>query len=245
MSTRVLYEERQAHGVRIGEMRLDSVNGMNPLSSATVREMHARFAALHADDAPHAVVLSAQGRFFCAGADVKEFRAFDAPAFREYMSGILALYAAMIEAARPVVCVVHADALGGGAALALCADFAIAAQGARFGFPESHRGLAGGGYLIPRLVGKHLAAEMVILGRSYGAGEMLAHGLLNRVCAPEALAACADELCAALAAIPASALRVAKRSLAGGLTVDLREAMQRHVDAQTAAFVVARAEGRV
>lgn len=245
MSTRLTYTERTAHGVTFGELHLASDNGMNPLSIAVVRGMRARLAALNAADAPpHALLLTAEGRVFCAGADVKEFRGFDAAAFRDYMSEILALYADMLEVRRPILCLVQADALGGGAALALCSDFAISASHARFGFPESHRGLAGGGYLIPRLVGKHLAAEMVILGRNYSADEMLRHGLLNTVCPQEELAARADALMAELARIPDSALAVAKRSLSAGLSVGLREAMAHHVDAQTAAFTAVRAKGR-
>lgn len=244
MSTRLAYGEREAHGVRLGELQLSSDGGLNPLSLAVVRALRERLAAVDAaHDPPHLLVLSAEGRGFCAGADVKEFRGFDGPAFEAYMREILALYADMLALCRPIVCRVHADALGGGAALALCSDFAVAADHARFGFPESHRGLAGGGYLIPRLVGKHLAADMVILGRTYSAADMLGHGLLNAVCPADALDARIDALCAELARIPPSALGVAKRSLSAGLSMGLREAMAQHVEAQTAAFVRMRVAG--
>lgn len=245
MSTRLEYSEREAHGVRLGELRLASDNGMNPLSRSVVRGMRERLAAMQSPDAPHVLVLTSAGRCFCAGADVKEFRGFDVQAFRDYMSEILALYAEMIEVGTPIVCLVHADARGGGAALAFCSDFVIAADHARFALPEAHRGLAGGGYLMPRLVGKHLAAEMVLLGRDYTADDMLRLGLVNQVCPADALAHRAEVLCAELAGIPPSAFAVGKRSLAAGLGVGLREAMQRHVEAQSAAFIRARAQGLV
>lgn len=245
MSTRLRYTERDAHGVRFGELHLASDSGVNPLSTAVVQGMRARLAAMRGADAPHALLVTAEGRCFCAGADVKEFRGFDARAFRDYMTEVLTLYAEMIELDRPIVSLVHADARGGGAAVALCSDFVIAADRARFALPEAHRGLAGGGYLMPRLVGKQLAAEMVLLGRDYSAEEMRRLGLVNDLCAVEALDARADALCAELARIPPSAFAVGKRSLAGGLTVGLREAMCWHVDAQTAAFASARAKGLV
>jgi enoyl-CoA hydratase/carnithine racemase len=267
--TRVRTSTHDAHGRRWERLHLSSASGVNPLSGATVAALRARLAAI--DEAvaaevgdpagdpesgapgarrtsegpgvPHALLLTAEGRCFCAGADIKEFRGFDAAAFSAYMAEVLALYAGMVELRRPIVSVVHADARGGGAALALCSDFVVAAEDARFALPESHRGLAGGGWLMPRLMGRQRAAEMVLLGREFTAGEMAAMGLVNRVCPADDLESTLDELCAALAAMPASAFGVGKRSLAGGLSVGLREAMDWHVRAQTEAFVKARAAG--
>jgi enoyl-CoA hydratase/carnithine racemase len=265
--TRLRATVDESHGRRWERLHLTSASGVNPLSRATVAALRARLAAVDAAvaaeacgpafasphppspaaaaAAPHALLLTAEGRCFCAGADVKEFRRFDAAAFSSYMSDVLALYAEMVEVRRPIVCVVHADARGGGAALALCADFVVAAEDARFALPESHRGLAGGGWLMPRLMGRQRAAEMVLLGREFTAGEMAAMGLVNRVCAVADLEAAADELCASLAKMPPSAFGVGKRSLAGGLSVGLREAMDWHVRAQTEAFTQARAAGLV
>lgn len=245
MSTRLEYSEHDAFGVRVGRLHLSSESGVNPLSGQVVRDLRDRLAGMSAADAPHLLRLTAQGRCFCAGADVKEFRNFDADAFREYMLGILALYAEMIEVCKPIVCVVHADARGGGAALALCSDFVIAADDAKFALPEAHRGLAGGGYLMPRLIGKQLASAMVLLGREVGAAAMRDLGLVTEVCPAGELDRRTDALCEEIARIPPSAFAVGKRSLAGGLSVGLREAMQWHVDAQTAAFVEARTRGLV
>lgn len=245
MTTRIEYTQREAYGVELGHLHLSSDNGVNPLSSHVVDALRARIAATGEAGAPHLLLLTAQGRCFCAGADLKEFRGFDEAAFRDYMGRVLALYAEMIEAPRPIVCAVQADARGGGAALALCADFVVASRDARFALPESLRGLAGGGYLMPRLIGKQLAAEMVLLGRDFSAEEMRALGAVNAVCDAAELADRVEDYCDRLARIPASAFPVGKRSLAGGLSTGLREAMDWHVDAQTRAFVTARGEGRV
>lgn len=245
MTTRLDYSERAHAGVTLGCLHLSSDNGVNPLSGHIVAALRARFASMSSPGAPHALVLTSAGRCFCAGADVKEFRGFDEAAFRDYMANVLALYAEMIETPRPIVCAVHADARGGGAALALSSDFVIASRNAVFALPESHRGLAGGGYLIPRLIGKQLAAEMVLLGRDFAADEMKSLGAVNEVCEADALAARTDAMCERLARIPASAFPVGKRSLCGGLTTGLREAMAWHVDAQTLAFRSARERGLV
>jgi enoyl-CoA hydratase/carnithine racemase len=245
MSTQVKYVEQERFGVVMGHLDLSSDSGVNPLSLHVVETLREHMAATHQSNAPHLLLLTAQGRCFSAGADVKEFRGFDEVGFRNYMARVLALYAEMIEASRPIVCAVHADARGGGAALALCSDFVVAQRDARFALPESLRGLAGGGYLMPRLIGKQMAAEMVLLGRDFSAEEMHGLGAVNALCSAQELELTAAGFCERLAAIPVSAFVVGKRSLAGGLSTGLREAMQWHVDAQTQAFTRARAEGRV
>lgn len=245
MPTTLTYQETEAGGITLGRCHLESDSGVNPLSTHVVAEFRALMRSLDHDRPPHALVVSAEGRCFCAGADLKEFRAFDADSFSAYMVEVLAMYAEMIELRKPIVCLVHADARGGGAALALCSDFVIAADSARFALPEAHRGLAGGGYLMPRLVGKQRAAELVLLGREVSAAQMLQWGLVNEVCAPAELDRRGAAWCDELARIPAGAFAVGKQSLAAGLSIGLREAMARHVEVQTEAFVTARARGLV
>ncbi|MBU6273112.1 MAG: enoyl-CoA hydratase/isomerase family protein [Betaproteobacteria bacterium] len=240
MSTRLSCRSLCIEGVAFGEVTLSSANGVNPLSLSAVRALREQLAALAGPQAPHGLVIRAEGRFFCAGADVKEFRDFDADRFRGYMTEVLGLYADLIDAPRPILSLVQADALGAGAALALCSDFVLAADPVRFAFPEAQRGLAGGGYLMPRLIGRQRAAEMVLLGRPLSAQRAEQLGLVNEVCAPEAFAARTRAWLAEIAAIAPGAFAVGKRSLAGGLSVDLRQAMDWHVQAQTEAFIQAR-----
>jgi len=236
MATRLSRRSYLADGVTIAEVTFESRSGVNPLSLEVVRGLREQLAALAGAAAPHALVIRSEGRCFCAGADVKEFRGFDVDGFRHYMTEVLGLYADLIEAPRPILSLVHADALGAGAALALCSDFVLAADTARFAFPEAQRGLAGGGYLMPRLIGRQRAAEMVLLGRSMSAARAEALGLVNEVCAADQLDERARAWIAEMAAIDPRAFAVGKRSLAGGLSVDLRQAMDWHIQAQTEAF---------
>jgi enoyl-CoA hydratase/carnithine racemase len=242
MPTTVSVRERRAKGRVFTQLHLTSDSGVNPLSSGTVQEIRETLQRLCAPGTAHGLLLSAEGRSFSAGADVKEFRSFDLGDFRRYMSDILAMYAEMTEFPKPIVSLVHADALGGGAALAFFSDFVIAVDSARFGLPEVHRGLAGGGYLMPKLIGKHRAAEMVLLGRSFSASDMLGWGLVNEVCSAGEMEERAHALCEELATLSVEAFAVAKASLSGGLALSLREAMERHVMAQTEAFARARTE---
>lgn len=243
MSTSVTYSPREIGGIQVGEFRLQSDSGVNPLSSAVVAAVADRLRTLDNLDPPHALLLRAEGRCFSAGADLKEFRNITADGFRRFMADILAMYVAMVELPKPVISLVHADARGGGAALALFSDFVIAADTAMFALPESHRGLAGGGYLMPKLIGRQRAAEMVLLGRSYTAAQMMGMGLVNEVCPATELEDRCAALCAELGTLSPGAFAVGKRSLAAGLCVSLREAMAVHVEAQTQAFMLARSRG--
>jgi enoyl-CoA hydratase/carnithine racemase len=229
--------ERRAGGRTFTEVRLVSVSGVNPLSSGTVAELRELMRTQAASGDRHGLFLRAQGRSFCAGADVKEFRTFGTEDFRGYMDAIMALYAEMLQFPQPIVSLVHADALGGGAALAFFSDLVIVVRGAKLGLPEVHRGLAGGGYLMPRLLGKQRAAEMVLLGRSLDADAALRLGLVTEVCEAGELEARAQAMAEELAALAPEGLAVAKASLAAGLSLDLLPAMQAHVRAQTEAFV--------
>lgn len=245
MPTELSFVEHQVDARLFLDCVLSSDSGVNPLSGAVVQALRDKLQALEPEAPPHAVVIRSKGRCFCAGADLKEFKTFDEAAFRQYMCEVLALYAQMIALPKPILSVVHADARGGGAALALSSDFVIAVPQARFALPEALHGLAGGGYLMPRLMGRQRAAEMVLLGREFSAEQMLSWGLVNEVCPPDQLEARTTAWCEEIARIPASAFVVGKTSLAAGLSVTLPEAMQRHVDAQTQAFVSARSKGLV
>ncbi|WP_051952561.1 enoyl-CoA hydratase/isomerase family protein [Xenophilus azovorans] len=233
--------ERHAASRVFTEICLRSPSGVNPLSSGTVAELRnlLREQAARADR--HGLFIRAEGRAFCAGADVKEFRSFDVDGFRAAMTGILALYMEMIRFPQPIVALVQGDALGGGAALAFCSDYTITVRGAAFGLPEVHRGLAGGGWLMPRLLGRHRAAEMVLLGRTLDARRALELGLVGEVCEADELDARAQALAEELGALAPTGLTVAKTSLAGGLGLDLGAAMEAHIEAQTRAFAQMRA----
>jgi enoyl-CoA hydratase/carnithine racemase len=235
-STAIEQLERRANGRSFLELRLSSTSGVNPMSGSTVAGIREILRTQAANPDLHGLFISAEGRLFCAGADVKEFAAFDVQDFRAYMTDILAMYLEMTRFPKPIASLVHADALGAGAALAFFSDFVLAAKTVRFGLPEVQRGLAGGGYLMARMLGRQLAAEWVMLGRPFTAADAQRMGLVNEVCDASEIEARAAALAAELATLQPSGLAVAKKSLAGGFTTDLESAMQLHVAAQTEAF---------
>jgi 2-(1,2-epoxy-1,2-dihydrophenyl)acetyl-CoA isomerase len=142
------------------------------------------------DEAVRAVVLAGAGDHFCAGADIvaRNTPARDAPRprvgsiQRRVPSLAHRLVPLVLSVQVPVVCRVQGWAAGIGFHLALAADFAVAADDARFWEPFTRRGFtpdSGGTWLLPRLVGMVRARELLLLGRTLHAAEAVDWGLIH------------------------------------------------------------------
>ena len=171
------------------------------------------------DHAVRVVVIAANGKHFCSGADVSgigggEKHATDA--MRRIMNGAQRLMAAVLDCGKPVIAVVGGAAAGIGAHLALASDLVVASEDASFIEVFVRRGLVidgGGAYLLPRRMGLQKAKELAFFGDKLPAAEALALGMVNRVVPAEQLTAAADEFALRLAAGPTTAISLTKRLL--------------------------------
>ncbi|MDX6234673.1 MAG: 2-(1,2-epoxy,2-dihydrophenyl)acetyl-CoA isomerase, partial [Nocardioidaceae bacterium] len=174
--------------------------------------------------AVRAVVLTATGKGFCTGADLRASRPLPprpegAPdraagdVARTIREGAQRLIAAVLDCEKPVIAAVNGTAAGIGAHLALACDLVVAAEGARFIEVFVRRGLVpdgGGAYLLPRLVGVQKAKELLFFGDDLPAEEAQRIGLINAVVAPEALEETARAWAARLAAGPTRSISLTK-----------------------------------
>jgi len=137
----------------------------------------------------------------------------------------------------PLIAAVRGYALGGGCELAMACDMIVAGDDAQFGQPEIKLGVipgVGGTQRLTRAIGKARAMELVLTGRTMGAAEADALGLLTRVVPPEDTVAAALDLAARIAAMPPIAVLAAKQailradelSLAAGLEFERRVFLQ-------------------
>ncbi|MFB9180176.1 enoyl-CoA hydratase/isomerase family protein [Dactylosporangium sucinum] len=178
-----------------------------------------------------AVVLSAVGRAFCAGGDLSLPRrdpvagrparvvGETGPAVRSAQ----ALIAAVLDCPKPVIAAVNGVAAGMGAQLALAADFVVASPQARFAELFITRGIvpdAGAAYLLPRVLGLHLAKRLLLLGGDLSVAEAERLGIVHQVVEPEELDAAAGALAARLATGATIAIGLAKRLLNRSLDAD-------------------------
>jgi enoyl-CoA hydratase/carnithine racemase len=163
------------------------------------------------------IVLTGAGdRAFCAGADLKERRAMPDGAWRAQHTIFEQAFKAMMDCPVPVIAAVNGAAYGGGCEMALAADFAYAADTARFALTETTLGIipgVGGTQNLPRACGVRRAKEIVFTGTPIGAEQALAWGLVNRVVPAAGLM---DEVMATARRIAANApiaVAQAKRAL--------------------------------
>ena len=197
-----------------------------PVNALPVRGWHdlaAAVTAAGADPETRAVILSATGRGFCAGVDIKEMqRLAGHEGILGASQGCFAAFAAVYDCPVPVIAAVHGFCLGGGIGLAGNADVIIAAEDATFGLPEVDRGALGAATHLARLVPQQLMRAMVYTCRTVTARELLSFGSVLEVVPRGELRAAARELAETIAAKDPAVIRLAKQSLNGIDPVDVK-----------------------
>jgi 2-(1,2-epoxy-1,2-dihydrophenyl)acetyl-CoA isomerase len=173
--------------------RPEQANGMN---MELIMELAA--AASHCDALVNAhqvraVVITGEGRIFCAGGDIHSFKSFGDDVSREIarLAGYLhEATATFMHMKAPVITAVNGAAAGAGFSLAIMGDIVIASQSASFMLAYTAIGLSPDGaatWHLPRIVGLRRAQEMLLLNRKLSADEALQWGLVTKVVADEQL----------------------------------------------------------
>jgi enoyl-CoA hydratase len=155
-----------------------------------------------------------------AAADARHLLAVRARRLKSF-----AAYDALERLPMPAIAVVAGPAVGSGVEIAAACDFIIATPAASFRTPEALWGTVGATQRLPRIIGKRLAKDLMFTGRALGAEEAREAGLVARVVAPDALAACLAEITATILKAPPAAMALAKRCVDEGLERDPRGAL--------------------
>ncbi|GBD22649.1 putative enoyl-CoA hydratase echA12 [bacterium HR29] len=185
----------------VGFLTLARPERLNALNYQMVRELRRFFEARHRDFATRVIVITGEGRGFCAGLDLKA-GAEQGPwiegvgpvqtlfAFQEDIAELMVL---MRRCPQPLIAAVNGPAAGGGLSLTLACDYRIATDTARFACSYVNLGLSGcdvgSSYFLPKLVGPAWAADMIYSGRLVDASEALRIGLVNELVPREELLA--------------------------------------------------------
>lgn len=227
---------------RTGDVLVITLNRPDRLNAAPPAMFDEIAAALTELAGARAVLIKGAGRAFCAGADIasgalvsaEPAAATHAALTDHYNPGILAI----VKLGVPVVSAVRGAAAGIGCSLALAADFCVASETAYFLQAFVNIGLVpdgGATWLLPRLVGRARAAEMMMLGEKLPAAKAHDWGLVHRVVADDQLEQEALALAARLAAGPTAALGLIRRGLVQALERTLEETLAMEADHQRAA----------
>jgi cyclohexa-1,5-dienecarbonyl-CoA hydratase len=197
---------------------------LNILNLAMMQDVNSALGALASRDDAKLLVIDHEGKAFSAGVDIKDHTADKVESMMELLHRMFELLGAL---ACPTVAVVKGPALGAGCELATFCDMVVASEQATFGLPEIKVGVFPpiAAAVLPHLVGRNRALELVLTGEAVGAEEARQIGLINRVFPADGFREKVDAFIAQLTSLSAPVLKLAKRALDRGLYVSVAEAL--------------------
>jgi len=216
----VKYEQEGAVAI----LTIERPEALNALNSQVLSDLDEAISKVEAADDVFAVILTGAGRSFVAGADIGEmvnFSARDGKKFGVHGGGV---FLRLENMSKPVIAAVNGFALGGGCELAMSCDIRLASEKAKFGQPEVGLGITpgfGGTQRLPRIVGISKAMELILTGKTIGAAEAKAIGLVSEVYPPEELMDKAMEMAKAICANAPIAVAESKRCIRMGMQTDI------------------------
>ncbi len=177
-------EVRLVRNGQIAEITLDRPKA-NAIDQPTSRKLGDAFAAFRDDPNLRVAIFTGGGeKFFSAGWDLKEASAEGGDGYTaDYGQGGIYGFSELPELHKPVICAVNGYAIGAGFEILLCADFIVAADHAQFWLPETSLGVLPdiGSFVLPKILPKVIANEVLYGGRRFDAQDCLRWGLVNEV----------------------------------------------------------------
>lgn len=202
---------------------------LNVLNTEMLREMEGVLERVADDPEVKLLVLGSRGPGFCAGVDVADHTE---DRLDEMMDAFHGVIRRLMAAPYPVVAAVRGAALGGGCELALACDVVLAGADLKLGVPEIQLAVFPpvAAALLPRLVGRQHALDLILTGRTIDADEARALGLVCAVAPADELDARVEEYVERLAGLSRPVLHLTKRTVVEGLELPMMEAFQRAED---------------
>lgn len=219
---------------RVAKVVLDRPERLNALSSALMSDLVRVFDRLGRDDGVWAILVTGTGnRAFSAGVDLKEANGTDQSERLAAMpmGGVERnVFEVVLECPKPTLAALNGVAAGAGCEVALACDIRIAAEHARIGLPEAKRGMGAnfGCQILPRLIPRGLAYEMLYTGELVTAQQAHDWGLVNRVVPDEHLATEALQLCREIAANAPLTVQRYKAMIGKGADLPVAAALRLH-----------------
>lgn len=239
MSQQFIISSLESGVLKITLNRPDVLNSFN---YAMAEEVQDALKEAETNDEIRCVLLTANGKAFCAGQDLKEVTEIAKDPDRELSEVVHHTYNPIIRAIRtlekPVICAVNGTAAGAGANIALACDMVIANEDAKFIQSFSNIGLipdSGGTYFLPRLIGLARATELTFTGRPVKALEAVEMGMIYKSVPADQLMIEATRLSEKFAAMPTRGFGLTKRGFNAGFFNSLGAQLKLEADLQAEA----------
>ncbi len=172
------------------QISLNRLEQLNALSQPVLDRLSQLFDEAKLDTSVKALLLTGEGKGFCAGADIKQLASLTAPQGAKFAAYGQEVFRKLETLGKPSLAAIHGFAFGGGCELAMSATLRIAAHKTVFGQPEIKLGVIpgfGGTQRLARLIGKGRALDICLTGRRFTAEEALQWGMITELCSPEEL----------------------------------------------------------
>jgi len=213
---------------QIGLIKFNRPQVLNSMDTETVNELSDLLSEWEKDKDLRCVILTGEGRSFCAGGDINEEVTKNVLTSYIFARNGAVLLERMERFSVPIIAAINGYCLGGGLEFALACDIRIAADNAILGSPEINLGVFpgwGGTQRLPRVVGMSKAKEMIFTGDKYNAEECLRIGLVDKVVKAEDLMAEAMAMAEKIASKPPLAISYARTAIYDGLQCDLQRGL--------------------
>jgi 2-(1,2-epoxy-1,2-dihydrophenyl)acetyl-CoA isomerase len=221
------------------KIKLNRPDKFNSFNREMAHQLQAALDEAYNNKTIRAVLLTGEGKAFCAGQDLSEAVSPDGPGIRkiveEHYNPIIVR---LRKLEKPVVCAVNGVAAGAGANIALACDVVVAAESSSFIQAFSKIGLipdSGGTFFLPRLVGFQRASALMMLGDKVSAADALQMGMLYKVFPDATLQEEGMKLAVTLSEMPTVGIGLTKRLLNEGTINDLHMQLKREGEEQVTA----------
>jgi enoyl-CoA hydratase len=213
----------------------------NALSSGLLKELSAVLDEIEPNEEIRVILIHGEGRFFSAGADIKEFTTIESgDDFSSLSTYGQDLFERMEKFPKPIMAAIHGAALGGGLELAMGCHFRLVAENAKLGLPELQLGLIpgfAGTQRLPRFVGAARAAEMLFTSDPITGLEAVQYGLANHAYPEEELLENAYKMAKKIAKKSPGSIKAAIELLNYGKTGKFYEGVKKEAELFGEVFV--------
>ena len=221
----MLFEKRDG----VAHISLNRPEALNAYNVRMRDDFCEALAAVQFDQEIEALVISGQGRAFCAGADLTEFGTAPSQVLARRVRWQRDVWGQLNGLRIPAIAAIHGYCIGSGVEIALFCDIRIAAEDTVFAMPEVQLGMipaAGGSQTLPRNCGRAAALDLLLTGRRLDASEALKLGLITRKVPQSNLEETAWELASQLALLPVSLKTNLKQAIRKGLDLNLKAGLE-------------------
>jgi len=211
------------------QITLNRPSALNALNKDLLDKLYQTLLSAKADNSIKAILITGEGKAFCAGADINQLAKLNGQTGIEFARHGQMIFRTLEELGKPSLAAINGYTLGGGCELAMSATMRIASKLAVFGQPEVKLGVIpgfGGTQRLSRLIGKGRALDLCLTGRTIKAEEALSFGLVSEVTEPEKLLERAKEILKGLVKLGPIALKSIMTTIDRGYDLSLDDAME-------------------